>query len=179
MIEQYGAADEEGNSGVVYQGIRNDRYAYVEQGTGEVELYDLDNDPFQLVNLRGDPAYGEVEARLAARLDALRACAGPSCRTKPVLKLKLPRSKRVEGRSCRSPRNFVAKVRGADAGAIELATFGIGAKRDGRDRDAPIKERLKAKTLKRKRRPEIRVVAELVDGRELSLQKRVRICRER
>jgi hypothetical protein len=31
--------------------------------------------------------------------------------------------------------------------------------------------------LRRKRKPQVRAIAELVDGRELSVQSRVRICR--
>ena len=33
-----------------YQGVRTDRYLYANYGTGEQELYDLRNDPFELQN---------------------------------------------------------------------------------------------------------------------------------
>jgi len=49
--------------------------------------------------------------------------------------------------------------------------------RSGRDSDAPLKHRIKSKLLRRKAKPQVRAVAELADGRELSVQRRVRICR--
>ena len=48
-------------------------YKYVELGTGELELYDLEADPFELVNLAGNSSYGVVEAELAAKLAAFLA----------------------------------------------------------------------------------------------------------
>lgn len=54
-------------------GVRDVRngYTYVEYETGEVELYDLTGDPWQLDSVAGDPAYAAVRARLAARMRAL------------------------------------------------------------------------------------------------------------
>ena len=177
VIEQYSqSVDEEGNPGVDYEAVRTARYTYVEYGTGEVELYDLETDPFQLSNQHANPAYGEAEARLAARLDVLRSCAGKSCRRKPALNLRLPSSVSEGGRSCREAADFVARVRGADAGAVDRVTFRVGSKLDGRDSSVPLKERLKPRLLRRTSTPEIRAIAELVDGRELSLQKEIRIC---
>ncbi|HEY0682298.1 MAG TPA: sulfatase [Steroidobacter sp.] len=40
------------------------------------ELYDLTNDPFELVNLAGDPAYAGTQAELRGRLDAWRVQQG-------------------------------------------------------------------------------------------------------
>jgi hypothetical protein len=60
---------------------------------------------------------------------------------------------------------------------VAEATFRVGAKLAARDRSSPIKKRIPARLLRDRRRPEIRVIAELLDGRELSLQRRVRICR--
>lgn len=181
LIEQ-DAGDDDGDgsaNGVFYDAIRNARYTYVENASGERELYDLRIDPFQLQNLIADPAYDPAEAALAARMVALRTCAGPTCRTKPSLKLKLPRSVRENGRSCRQPRDFVARVQGQGTAGVELATFQVGSKIDSRDRDgAPLKRELRPSLLRDRRKPEIRVIAELVDGRAVSLQKRIRICRD-
>ena len=45
---------------------------YAEHGTGERELYDLSNDPFELHSRHDDPAYAPVRAQLAARLHELQ-----------------------------------------------------------------------------------------------------------
>jgi N-acetylglucosamine-6-sulfatase len=63
-----------------YAAVRSDRFLYAEHATGELELYDLDGDPWQLASRHADPAYATVRAELAARLAALRRCAGASCR---------------------------------------------------------------------------------------------------
>ncbi len=53
-----------------YLGVRDvaGGFTYVEYENGETELYDLDADPWQELNVAGDPAYAAEEARLAARL---------------------------------------------------------------------------------------------------------------
>lgn len=53
--------------------IRTRRFAYVELGTGERELYSLRDDPAELVNVAEAPAFGGEIARLAATLDAYRS----------------------------------------------------------------------------------------------------------
>jgi N-acetylglucosamine-6-sulfatase len=60
--------------------IRTERYMYAEHSTGERELYDLANDPYELQSLQDHPAYATVEALLAERLHQLQDCAGTSCR---------------------------------------------------------------------------------------------------
>jgi arylsulfatase A-like enzyme len=60
--------------------IRTERYLYAEYNTGEKELYDLQNDPYELQSLHNDPAYASVKAQLASRLHKLKKCAGSSCR---------------------------------------------------------------------------------------------------
>lgn len=177
LVEQYTSADDEGGiPGVVYSAVRNARYAYVENGTGEVELYDMELDPFQLTNVAGNPVYAAARAALAARLASLRTCTGPGCRQKPSLKLKLPRSQRENGRSCRSAKDFLARVRGPDSATLTEVTFRVGAKLDSSDRAGPFTKILRPKLLRRGRKPEIRAIAETLDGRALSLQKAIRIC---
>ncbi len=63
-----------------FKAIRTERYMYAEHRTGERELYDLKNDPFELTSRHKAPFYESVKQRLAARLDRLRNCAGSSCR---------------------------------------------------------------------------------------------------
>ncbi len=66
-----------------YAAVHDDRYVYVEHtagaDNGEVELYDLALDPFELQNRQGDPAYANVQAFLANRLAQLKSCAGAAC----------------------------------------------------------------------------------------------------
>ena len=67
-----------------YKGVRTDRYTYVVYTeTGERELYDRRKDRYQLNNLAGNPAYAQIEAKLAAQLKQLDRCKGRSCLVKP------------------------------------------------------------------------------------------------
>lgn len=52
--------------------LRTPRWAYIELATGERELYDLGEDPDQLVNLADDPSYQETIVRLSSALAAYR-----------------------------------------------------------------------------------------------------------
>jgi N-acetylglucosamine-6-sulfatase len=57
-----------------YWGLRTLRYKYIETvGTGEVELYDLPRDPYELASVAGDPHYAGDMATLAARLANIRS----------------------------------------------------------------------------------------------------------
>ena len=62
-----------------WSGVRMERYAYVEYETDERELYDLQEDPYELKSIdeSADPA---LLGDLHARLEALRNCTGDSCR---------------------------------------------------------------------------------------------------
>jgi arylsulfatase A-like enzyme len=66
-----------------FDAIRTERYVYAEHDTGEQELYDLQEDPFELRSRHADPAYAAVKAQLADRLHELQTCAGPSCSIHP------------------------------------------------------------------------------------------------
>jgi N-acetylglucosamine-6-sulfatase len=59
--------------------LRTRDTAYFEFGTGDISLYDLRQDPYQINSLHAvaDP---QLLAGLSARLSALVSCAGPSCR---------------------------------------------------------------------------------------------------
>ena len=164
-----------------YVAIRTERYVYAEyvagENAGQAELYDLETDPFELINQAANPAYDAAEGALAARLAELRTCSGPSCREKPALEQKLPRRVRDRGRSCREPRDFLVRLRGSDADQVVEVTFRVGSKLAARDSSAPFKKTIRPRLLRRRARPEVRLIAELVDGRRLSLQKRVRLCR--
>jgi N-acetylglucosamine-6-sulfatase len=58
-----------------YCGIRSTRYLYVRYGTGEQELYDQKNDPYDLHNVASSPQYAGVLAQNLAELK--RECRPP------------------------------------------------------------------------------------------------------
>ncbi len=68
-----------GESSPSFVAIRTRRYLYAEHSTGETELYDLQQDPFELSSLHDDPAHAKLKARLANHLHRLQACAGADC----------------------------------------------------------------------------------------------------
>ncbi len=53
--------------------VRSEQFKYVELETGEKELYDLVNDPYEMQNQAGQPAFATVQAALADDLAALKA----------------------------------------------------------------------------------------------------------
>lgn len=55
-----------------YYALRNEQWKYVELATGEVELYDLITDPFELENLAALPDYQDILLELADRLAELK-----------------------------------------------------------------------------------------------------------
>jgi N-acetylglucosamine-6-sulfatase len=62
-----------------YYGIRaSDGRKYLEYGGGFRELYDLNSDPYELVNTYHNTS--SPPADLAARLDTLKMCSGDTCR---------------------------------------------------------------------------------------------------
>jgi arylsulfatase A-like enzyme len=62
-----------------FEAIRTERYTYAEHSSGERELYDLREDPFELRSLQLDSAYAGVRAKLAAELHRLEGCSGSGC----------------------------------------------------------------------------------------------------
>jgi arylsulfatase A-like enzyme len=62
-----------------FQAVRTETHKYVEYDNGEKELYDLQNDPYELESLHesADPSLVED---LQAKLEALRSCEGDECR---------------------------------------------------------------------------------------------------
>jgi N-acetylglucosamine-6-sulfatase len=60
--------------------VRTGRYLFTRYATGEKELYDLSNDPYELKNVH-KTATTDLKSRLASRLDALESCAAQSCRS--------------------------------------------------------------------------------------------------
>ncbi|MFC4014103.1 sulfatase [Nonomuraea purpurea] len=62
-----------------YVGLRAPRWKYIEHSTGEQELYDLQQDPYELTSVHADPRYAGTRQALADRLANLRTCTGTAC----------------------------------------------------------------------------------------------------
>ena len=61
------AADYNLGGNAIWSGLRNNQYKYVRYWTGEEELYDLNADPYELTNLRNDPAHEETKEEMWER----------------------------------------------------------------------------------------------------------------
>jgi arylsulfatase A-like enzyme len=182
LIEQFSREGEDGEPvGSQYSAVRTTRYKYVENSTGEIELYDLAKDPYELENVHGSPAYGTAERALATRLAALRGCAGRSCHSRPSMKLSLPAERRKHGRRCTpAPRGKVrVAVRNHAQSRLISAEFLVGGELVGTRHRPPWRRKLPIRRLAGGDRADIDVNAELVDGRVLTLHDRVRICLRR
>ncbi|MBA3451022.1 MAG: sulfatase [Chloroflexia bacterium] len=86
LIEHYADRTEESKKQPGFSTLRGKDFTYVEYSTGERELYDLRQDPYQLDNLAAtaDPAYMRGLSRaLASRV----TCAGEACRTSDAARL--------------------------------------------------------------------------------------------
>ena len=64
--------------GMTYKAVRTDRYKYIHwvnrARNGELdELYDLDRDPYELVNVAKKPAYRVVREKMTKELRKLTA----------------------------------------------------------------------------------------------------------
>jgi N-acetylglucosamine-6-sulfatase len=62
-----------------FHAIRTPKYLYVEYSTGEKELYDLDQDPYELHNIAREARPALLET-LHRRVDALKVCRSETCR---------------------------------------------------------------------------------------------------
>ena len=68
--------DKSQDSPPTFWAVRTARYKYVlTEPSGELELYDLQKDPFEVQSVAGRPEYAKIQATLARRLAAMRAAA--------------------------------------------------------------------------------------------------------
>lgn len=72
LLEHWPAEGGVGAAIPEFYSVRTAEWKYTEYSTGEVELYDLVNDPYEMQNAAGKPAYREIQAELAERLKALK-----------------------------------------------------------------------------------------------------------
>jgi hypothetical protein len=63
-----------------YRAVRTKEHVFVRYASGERELYDLRQDPYQLASQHAS-AGSALLAELNSQLDALKDCASDSCRT--------------------------------------------------------------------------------------------------
>lgn len=64
--------------------VRNKKYLYSMYttsgvGRGAEELYDLQNDPYELESKHKDPSFSSVKSQLKQRLEILKTCSGAAC----------------------------------------------------------------------------------------------------
>jgi N-acetylglucosamine-6-sulfatase len=162
-----------GANGVpAYRGIRNYRYLYVEHNTtGEYELYDLLNDPFELTSRDGSDRYAAVQRDLRASIRSLKRCAGFACSEHPQIKLHV----RPRPTSC-VPGDLRVFVGGPEKKEVVSADVLVGTRRVARVSPPPLTRLIPHAKLRPGRPFRLRVRAETRDGRRLTLDRRVRAC---
>ena len=144
-----------------YAAIHTPRYVYVEHNTGERELYDLANDPYELTSVHDSPGYTQIRSDLARRLLALRTCKGATCRRGPSLGL---------ASRCVSRAHRVGLV-GGDARLVSRVDWIHRGRRAGADRKRPFQATLRGTA------GVVRAIATLSDGRRASIDRRLSACR--
>ena len=72
LLEHWPTEEGVGSMIPEYYSIRTQEWKYTEYSTGEVELYDLVNDPYELQNVAGKRDYKDIQAELAAKLLLLK-----------------------------------------------------------------------------------------------------------
>ena len=74
-----GKAKSEAYVSPAFEAIRTETYKYVEYENGETELYDLEEDPYELESIH-ESADSSLLEDLKTRLEALRSCSEEGCR---------------------------------------------------------------------------------------------------
>ena len=172
-----------------FRGIRNDRFTFIRHDTtGEEELYDLKEDPFQLQSLDENAAYDRVRALLARRLRVLENCSGVVCQSgKPEVKLRL-REVVPTGRG-RTPSTRVRRVQSCVSRDLRLAVYGrerrlvertgyyVNARRVASTRRPPFGVEVKRNLLPARRTVTVRARITTIDGRVITRDRSLRTCR--
>ena len=208
LLEQYSSLGEDGEpKGSQYSAIRTQRYKYVDNSSGELELYDLDNDPYELQNQAGNPAFAEVQSELAARLKKLRKCEGGECRLAPRLNLKLngkhpetraskkahrayekakasakkgkqPKKPKRRYKNCLKKGSVRAKLpRGDKQAPLVQVDFRVDGRRAGTAKRSPFETKLRARLLGKSKKPRVEATATMLDGRKMTVYAKAKICR--
>ncbi|MCB9146100.1 MAG: sulfatase [Anaerolineales bacterium] len=72
LLEHWPTEDGVGSLIPEFYSIRTHEWKYTEYSTREVELYDLVNDPYELLNVAGKRDYRDIQAELKVRLQELK-----------------------------------------------------------------------------------------------------------
>jgi N-acetylglucosamine-6-sulfatase len=72
LLEHWPTEEGIGSKIPEFYAVRTAEWKYVEYSTGEKELYDLKNDPYELENIADQPKYAEIQKGLKTRLDELK-----------------------------------------------------------------------------------------------------------
>jgi arylsulfatase A-like enzyme len=72
LIEHWPTEEGIGSKIPEFYAVRTAEWKYVEYATGEKELYDLKNDPYELENIADKSEYAEIQKELKMRLDELK-----------------------------------------------------------------------------------------------------------
>ena len=155
-----------------YWGLRTYRYLYVQYATGELELYDLERDPYQLQNVVFHPRYARIARVLSGRLARLRFCEGRSCSTTPRIGLRVQAkgARRCVGRSVRT------RLRGRDAQFVKAAQYQVGRRRVARAQSRRLARRVPVRRVRPGKRFRLRTRVSLTDGRIVTLDRKLRVC---
>ena len=72
LIEHWPTEEGVGSKIPEFYAVRTVNWKYVEYSTGETELFDLKNDPYELQNVTNIPEYANITAELKNKLDDLK-----------------------------------------------------------------------------------------------------------
>jgi arylsulfatase A-like enzyme len=162
------------NTVPMYRGIRTPGYLYVEhRTTGEYELYDLRNDPYQLTSLDGRERVELVQRDLADRLRRLANCVGPGCSRRPRLRALVRPATPPRGRC---PREVRVRLSGPERAGVVRADLLLGRRRVASVRNPPFLRSLRLRRPQR-RGQLVRARVTMRDGRRVTLDRRLRPCR--
>jgi arylsulfatase A-like enzyme len=145
-----------------YAAIHTPRFLYAEYATADRELYDLKNDPDELVSQHDSSAYAQLRSDLAQRLLRLRTCKGATCRRGPQLGL-LTR--------CIAGKRRLVRLVGAETRLVQNVEFVLRARNVASDARAPFSAQIPGRS------GLLRVRAALSDGRTVTYDRSVRACR--
>jgi N-acetylglucosamine-6-sulfatase len=148
-----------------FKGLRTLHYKYAEYAGGDLELYDLVRDPYELTNVATDPRYTALRIILATRLGRLRDCHGAACRERPDARLFVSARK---GAAClRSP--LTVEVRGVGIQRVVFQTNGRLRATDARE---PFRTTLKVAA----GRTLLRARVSSIGDRLVTVDRSLRIC---